>query len=188
MNAKQRKQYRKVIHHRIIKELNRLKTPKLTSGILTEEKYSVMLKNFNRPNINGILFNTDNLSEVIDKFKQSLPIYCELEPFINRLGSTTKNSKFETNIPKNYFSVNLSNTVARLIDIEYNKETHELNGTIKLTNNINYPGYTTLINDIVKGKVFFGVRGVSEKTTDTTQRLLKLITLDVHFNSLKLRG
>lgn len=188
MNAKQRKQYRKAIHTRIIKELNRLKTPKLTSGILTEEKYSVMLKNFNRPNINGILFNTDNLSEVIDKFKESLPIYCELEPFANRQGSASKNSEFERNIPENYFSVNLSNTVAQLIDIEYNKETRELNGTIKLTNNINYPGYTTLIDDIINGKAFFGIRGLSEKTNGMTQRLLKLITLDVHFNPLKLRG
>jgi hypothetical protein len=188
MNSKQRRQFRKALHTRILKKLNQLKKPVSHSEIVKEDTYSVMLKDFSRPNINGVIFQTDNLAELVNGLKESLPIYCELEPFTHRLGSASKVKEFESTVSDDYYSININKAVAKVIDLTYNEETKQLNGVVQAIKSNNYPGYSTLITDIDESRVFFGIRGLSQIIDKNTLHLLKIINVDVHFNPAKLRG
>lgn len=179
MNSKQRRQHRKELYRRIGKHLSILKCQSTITSELKEETVTLTLKDFNIPNIQGQKFVPDNLNTVIEDLKTRLPLYCELEPF-NAGGQVNDNPFRDT------FQVVLNNSVARIESVDYDKETNTLKGVVTSIKSVNYPGYTTLVKDIKEGKAFFGVRGIGETINTDTIRLVKIFTLDVHFNPCRL--
>lgn len=176
MNSHQRRLSRRKKAFNILKKTESFKIPKPNEKDFTVKQIKTLIKDFNLPNKQGIVFIQDNLKELIEDLKKRSTIYCELEPFL--LKSNLTESKV--------YSLNIDNAVCKITELEYNENNNQLTGTIETFHSTAYPEYNSLIKDLEDGVVYFGIRAMGERIVSNRRKLVKIINIDVHFNERKL--
>lgn len=139
----------------------------------TEEKFLCIIKDFNKPALNGNIYNLD-----ADCTKFAIIKLLERKEIFGELNHPTPGDLSQDDFMKRLNQVNMENAVVHISELDYDEDKKQLIGIVKKIGN-NFP---KLFEKLHNNEVRFGMRSLCHhyRTGDETKiDVVEIITFDI---------